>query len=300
MSVFTRPGVLAFFEGSRYRLGVLSLLDEQTCETNTKWRVQLDDGSAVEAVLYRQDSLCISSQVGCAVSCPFCASGAHGFGRQLSADELIAQVVGVRELGRSVARVTVSGVGEPLHNHDNVARCLEWCRGEGLGMSLTTSGGPLDRLRAWMRLPHRGLTISVHAGTEAVRAQMVPRGPKLAPLFETLREEVSMLSGARKRKIALAYLLIEGVNDTEDEVDAFIDLVRPIGAKIHVYSHNAVPTSELHGVSEDRYQVLAGRVREAGLNVRMSSRARTQPNGGCGTLVALRGARVQPPAAPSA
>ncbi len=273
---------------------MLSLLDERICETNTKWRVQLDDGCAVEAVLYRQDSLCISSQVGCAVGCPFCASGAHGFGRQLSADELIAQVVAVRERGRSVARVTVSGVGEPLHNHDNVARCLAWCRSEGLGMSLTTSGGPLDRLRAWMRLPHRGLTISVHAGTEAARARMVPRGPKLAPLFDTLGEELRTLSGARKRKIAAAYLIIEGVNDTEEEVDAFIDLVRPLDVKVHVYSHNAVPTSELHGVSEDRYRALAGRVRAAGMNVRMSSLARTQPNGGCGTLVALRGPRARP------
>ena len=270
---------------------MLSLLDEQVCETNTKWRVQLEDGSAVEAVLYRQDSLCISSQVGCAVGCPFCASGAHGFGRQLSAEELIAQVQAVRARGRTVARVTVSGVGEPLHNHDSVRQCLAWCRGEGLGMSLTTSGGPLERLRAWLKLPHRGLTLSVHAGTEEARARMVPRGPKLGPLFETLGEELGSLSGARKRKIALAYLIIEGVNDTDAEMDAFIDRVRPLGLKIHVYSHNAVPTSKLHGVSEERYRALAGRVRAAGMNVRMSSLARTQPNGGCGTLVALRSAR---------
>ncbi|MGB1699128.1 MAG: radical SAM protein [Nannocystaceae bacterium] len=273
---------------------MLSLLDEQTCDTNTKWRVQLEDGSAVEAVLYRRDSLCISSQVGCAVSCPFCASGAHGLGRQLSADELIAQITEVRSLGRTVARVTVSGVGEPLHNHANVVRCLEWCRGEGLGMSLTTSGGPLPRLREWLQLPHRGLTLSVHAGTEEVRARMVPRAPKLDPLFEVLREEMSMMSGARMRKVALAYLIIEGVNDSEEEMDAFIERVRPLGVKVHVYSHNAVPTSPLHGVSEDRYRALAGRVRAAGLDVRMSSLARTQPNGGCGTLVALRGARAAP------
>ena len=273
---------------------MLSLEDERRCETNVKWRVRLQDGSAVEAVLYRGDSLCISSQVGCAVGCPFCASGAQGFGRQLDRAELIAQVEAVLATGAPVARVTVSGVGEPLHNHDNVAACLAWCRDRGMPMSLTTSGGPLPRLRAWLALPHRGLTLSVHAGTESARARMVPRGPKLGPLFEVLREEIPRLSGARRRKIALAYLLIEGVNDTEAEVDAFIERARPLGVKIHVYSHNAVPTSALQGVAEPRYRDLAGRVRAAGLNVRMSSAARRQPNGGCGTLVALKRPRDRP------
>ena len=271
---------------------MLTLESTTRCDTNVKWRVRLDDGNAVEAVLYRGDSLCISSQVGCAVGCPFCASGAHGFGRQLRVEELIAQIEAVCSTGSRVARVTVSGVGEPLHNHDAVMACLEWCREAGLPMSLTTSGGPLRRLRDWLHAPHRGLTLSIHSGTEPVRARMVPRGPRLGPLFEVLGEVLPTLSGSRRRKIALAYLIIEGINDSDEEMDAFIRLAAPLGVKIHVYSHNAVETSPLHGVSEGRYRELAGRVREAGLNVRMSSAARRQPNGGCGTLVALRRPRA--------
>lgn len=267
---------------------VVTLVDETLAEDNRKWAVALADGARVEAVLYRGDSLCVSSQVGCAVACPFCASGANGLQRPLALDELTGQVEAVLATGAQVARVTVSGVGEPLHNHDNVAAFARWCVAHGLGMSLTTSGGPLRRLREWMALPHRGLTLSVHAGTEPVRARMVPNGPRLDPLFEVLGDELPRLSGSRRRKIALAYLLIEGINDGDDEVDAFIERVAPLGVKLHLYAYNPVPTSPLRGVNEARYGDIAARIKRAGLHVRQSSKSRTRENGGCGTLVALR------------
>ena len=145
-------------------------LAEQTT-FNRRYFVRLRDGSAVEAVLYRGDTLCISSQVGCAVGCMFCASGADGLKRPLSLEELIAQIESVRAEGAQLARVTVSGVGEPLHNAEALSRLLDWCRAERLGMSLTTSGGTPAQLRRWLALPHNGLTLSVHAGTERVRAR---------------------------------------------------------------------------------------------------------------------------------
>jgi len=266
----------------------VSLESERVAEDNRKWAVALADGARVEAVLYRGDSLCISSQVGCAVSCPFCASGANGLQRPLSFEELVGQVEAVVERAPEVVRVTVSGVGEPLHNHENVARLAHWCAAKGLGMSLTTSGGPLARLRQWMSLPHRGLTLSIHAGTEATRAVMVPKGPRLDPLFDALGDEVPRLSRSRRKKIALAYLLIRGINEDDAEVDAFIARVRPLDLKLHLYSYNPVPTSTLRGVDEARYGEIASRLKSAGLQVRQSSRSRTRKNGGCGTLVALR------------
>ncbi len=257
---------------------------------NVRYVVALDDGAEVEAVLYRGDTLCVSSQVGCAVRCPFCASGANGLGRHLTADELGAQValVAARPEGASLARITVSGVGEPLHNLDAVASFLDAMRARRLPPSLTTSGGSAERLRRALALPHNGFTLSVHAGTEPVRARLVPHAPSLAVLFDTLRVALPALSRSRRRKVALAYLLVADENDTDAELDAFASRVGPLDQPVHLYAYNPVPTSSARPVSRVRYEAAWERLREHGLVVRMSSTARIEANGGCGTLVALR------------
>lgn len=254
--------------------------------------MRLADGALVESVLYRGDTLCVSSQVGCAVGCPFCASGAQGFGRNLAIEELTGQLERIASLvieqGHTIVRATVSGVGEPLHNHRAVLDFVSWCRARGIGPSLTTSGGPLSRLREWIHAHHNGLTISVHSGTEEVRARAVPRGPALQDLFDTLYEETARATSSRRKKMALAYLMIAGLNDADEEIDAFIARALPLKLMIHLYDHNPVPTSALHSVGTTRYEAAYQRMTAAGLRVRMSSRARLEANGGCGTLVAVR------------
>lgn len=269
----------------------MELLAEHRAQDNRRFLLGLRDGGRVEAVIYRGDSLCVSAQVGCAVACPFCASGAQGLDRPLSFSELREQV----ELAKSLAepqdpeirRVTVSGVGEPLHNQAAVEELCDWCAQQGLALSITTSGGPLRYLERWVtQIVHRGLTISVHAGSQSVRERMVPKGPALDPLFETLSKSLGSITNARKKKIALAYLVIKDINDHDSEIDAFIQRVRPLGLKTHLYRYNPVPTSDLAGVSMERYYEIADRIRAQGIQVRRSSQARTRANGGCGTLVA--------------
>lgn len=258
--------------------------------SNERLRVHLDDGAVVEAVHYREDSLCVSSQVGCAVGCPFCASGRNGLRRGLSNEELMGQVVGVEARGLKVQRVTVSGVGEPLHNHLAVRAFVEWCRERRVPASFTTSGGPTERLREALHWPHNGIAISVHAGTEATRARTVPRGPSLEALFDCLREEVPKLTRSRCRRLSLAYLLVRDLNDSDAELDAFTERVRDLPVNTHLYAYNEVPGSGLSAVPDERYQAVYQRMKAAGLNVRRSSQARIDTNGGCGTLVMLSGA----------
>lgn len=266
---------------------MLSLLEAHAEGLNRRFVVQLADGASVEAVLYRGDSLCVSCQVGCGVGCPFCASGARGLARPLSLEELSQQVLAVEALGERVARVTVSGVGEPLHNAA-VPSFLRWCRERRIAPSLTTSGGPLARLREAIHLPHNGLTISVHAGTEETRARVVPRGPALAPLFEVLEDEIPRLSRSRQRKIALAYLAVAELNEGDAELDAFVARATPLGLWVHLYAYNPVPTSAHRAVTRERYEAMYRRMSASGLRVRMSCKARVDPNGGCGTLIAAR------------
>jgi 23S rRNA (adenine2503-C2)-methyltransferase len=270
----------------------MQLFEVEASTFNRRFRVELADGAAVEAVHYRGDSLCVSSQVGCAVACPFCASGALGLARPLTSDELWGQVEHVRALGHEVVRVTVSGVGEPLHNHEQVRAFVARCARERIAASLTTSGGPLVRLEQWLTLlAHNGLTISVHAGREQTRARLVPKAPPLEPLFSLLAATAPKLSRGRRKKVALAFLLMAGENDCDEELDAFIARALPLRFPVHLYAYNAVPTSAHRAVSRARYEAVYARMRAAGLLVRMSSKARVEANGGCGTLVALRAAR---------
>jgi 23S rRNA (adenine2503-C2)-methyltransferase len=262
---------------------------EHASAWNRRFAVRLADGAEVEAVLYRGDTLCISSQVGCAVRCPFCASGADGLARSLDASEMIAQVLAVEARGVALRGVTVSGIGEPLHNAARVADVIAWCHARGTPASLTTSGGPVARLGEYLReVPHRGLTISVHAGRDATRARLVPHGPALDPLFATLYSALPSLSRRRRKRTALAYLLLAGENDDPEELDAFAERARPLDLPVHLYAHNAVATSAMRGVGRAEYELAYARLAAHGLRVRMSSRARLEANGGCGTLVALR------------
>lgn len=267
----------------------MRVAEVQCGQWNRRFGVELDDGARVECVLYRGDSLCVSSQVGCAVGCPFCASGAGGLARNLSAEELIGQLEQVCALGHSPRRLTISGVGEPLHNLAAVRALIDHCQPRGLGVSLTSSGGDAKKLGEALRLPHNGLTLSVHAGTEAVRAHLVPRGPSLEQLFGWLERELETLGSNRRKKLALAYLLLEAQNDAESELDAFAARVTPLGLRVHLYAHNPVASSAMGGVSRAAYERAFARLRAAGLRVSMSSKARLELNGGCGTLLALRG-----------
>jgi 23S rRNA (adenine2503-C2)-methyltransferase len=260
---------------------VLTVVSEEISSSNRRLVLRLPDASLIESVVYRGDTLCVSTQVGCAVRCPFCASGANGLGRSLSLEEMIAQV----ELVPGVMGVTMSGIGEPLHN-PACEGFLDWARSRRLRVTLTTSGGTTSRLRAWLTAAHHGLTISIHAGTEAVRARAVPNGPSLHEIFSTLREVVPTLTRTRRKKTALAYLVVDGLNDSDDEVDAFIERALPIGIFVHLYGYNPVPTSE-HRPST-RFSDIHARMQRAGLVVRRSSQARLESNGGCGTLVALK------------
>jgi 23S rRNA (adenine2503-C2)-methyltransferase len=259
---------------------------EQKSEFNRRFGLRLADGARVEAVLYRGDTLCVSTQVGCSVGCPFCASGAQGLARSLKLPELMGQIELVRGRGHEVKRVTLSGVGEPLLN-PACAEFVHACRAERVPPSVTTSGGAAELLRRWLHLPHNGLTLSVHAGTEEARARLVPGAPDLATLFDVLLEELPELSRSRRKKITLAYLLLVGENDSDEEIDAFAARAASCGLDVQLYSQNAVAHSSLRSPREARVDAIKLRLEAAGLRVRRSSKARREANGGCGTLLAL-------------
>ena len=264
----------------------MRLVPTQTSAFNQRFAVELDDGAVVESVVYRGHTLCVSCQVGCAVRCPFCASGRPGLVRNLAYDEMVEQVELARVPAPALRRVTVSGVGEPLHNFEAVRAFVDFCRQQRLAPSVTTSGGPTAKLRDLFGLPHNGLTISMHAGTEATRRRLVPHGPTLAALVEVVEQQFAKLSRSKQRCVSLAYLLLSGVNDDDGEVEAFAGMVAPLSVSVYLYRLNHVAGSAFLPANDARYQAVYDAWKAQGIEVRRSSLARVENNGGCGTLVA--------------
>jgi 23S rRNA (adenine2503-C2)-methyltransferase len=224
-------------------------------DTTRKFLLKLQDGRYVETVLipanpalYGGDSdrrtLCVSSQVGCAYDCKFCASGLAGFTRNLTAAEIVEQIVQVEAYaGERVDNLVFMGMGEPLANYSNVTKAIEILNAEwgiGIGarhMTVSTSGlAPQIRKLADFPLQIR-LAISLHGASDDVRSQIMPVNQKhpLAELFEALQYWRSK----RKQHITLEYILIEGVNDmleqaqwtrpSEEQQDAFRDVLLAAG-----------------------------------------------------------------------
>ncbi|MFA9433013.1 23S rRNA (adenine(2503)-C(2))-methyltransferase RlmN [Egicoccus sp. AB-alg2] len=211
---------------------------------SAKYLFGLADGNAIEAVRIRRRTgvtACVSSQVGCAFGCTFCASGRLGLRRQLRSGEIVQQVL---ELGRDVNRLVFMGIGEPLHNYDEVLRAIRVLR-DRRGLGLRTSGvtissiGLPNRLRR-LREEHLAinLTISLHATTDEVRHQLIP-GARAFSIDDVVTTSQAWATRHR-RPVTYVYLLLPGVNDTRDDADRLVRWFRHRHARVNLMRWNPV------------------------------------------------------------
>ncbi len=225
-------------------------------DTTQKFLFKLGDGSLIEAVLIpaspalygeRSDrrTICISSQVGCAYGCKFCASGLDGFSRNLHAGEIVDQFLRVEELsGERINNIVFMGMGEPLANYDNLIRAItilnaSW--GIGLGarhMTVSTSGlAPMIRKLAEQPLQIR-LAISLHGATDEVRQQIMPVNRKY-PLAELL-DACEYYDSKKTQRITFEFILIEGINDSLEQAAVLARITKRLGAKVNCIPYNKV------------------------------------------------------------
>ncbi|BCR04581.1 radical SAM protein [Desulfuromonas versatilis] len=259
---------------------------------NDKFPVRLADGHEVESVYYGSGTLCISSQAGCAVGCPFCASGKSGLLRNLSVEEMQLQVDEAGRRGHRPRRITLSGIGEPLHNPAAVARFITLSATEGLPVSLTTTGHPLARLEEFLHLPHNGLMLSLHAGSSALHRRLVPHGADFEELWAVLERHWPLLSRRRRRKLGVNFLLLAGVNDGSAELQTLAERLRTFPElTLHLLTCNPVPASPFASPPDEAVAEIHARLAGQGINVRRPNPWRVRLEGGCGTLLLRRGAR---------
>lgn len=239
-------------------------------DTTRKFLLKLHDGRYVETVLIPANpalyggksdrrTLCVSSQVGCAYDCKFCASGLAGFTRNLTAAEIVEQIVQVEAYtGERVDNLVFMGMGEPLANFSNLVRAIEilnadW--GIGIGarhMTVSTSGlAPQIHKLADFPLQIR-LAISLHGASDLVRDQIMPVNRKypLAELFEALEA----WNAKRKQFLTFEFILIEDVNDSLEQARLLAKRARSVNAKVNLIPYNTVEGLPWKRPSEQRQE----------------------------------------------
>ncbi len=269
-------------------------------DTTQKYLFRLHDGRYVESVLIQANAgrdgtrsdrrtLCVSSQVGCAYACQFCASGLAGFARNLRPDEIVEQVLQAeKHSGGEVDNLVFMGMGEPLANFTNVTRAIRILQADwGLNIgarriTVSTSGlAPQIKKLATFDIPVR-LALSLHGATDEVRDKIMPVNKKY-PLA-VLCEALDYFRQHRKQRITFEYILIDGINDSLDDAAALIKLARRMDAKVNLIPYNTVEGLTWNRPSEERIDSFSAALDRAGIPATVRREKGHDIDAACGQL----------------
>jgi 23S rRNA (adenine2503-C2)-methyltransferase len=274
------------------------LSEQLSVDGTTKWLIGFGGGNAVETVFIpepNRGTLCISSQVGCALNCTFCATGAQGFNRNLSTGEIIGQVwLAAQALGhqrngkRRITNVVLMGMGEPLLNFDAVVSAMSLMRDDlGFGfaarrVTLSTAGlvPGIDRLRDTIDV---ALAVSLHAPEDALRETLVPLNRKY-PIKELMRSCADYVSDKHKRSITFEYTLIDGVNDHPEHARKLVKLLRRLPSKLNLIPFNPFPGTRYRCSPEARIRAFQEIVMAGGLIATVRKTRGDDIDAACGQL----------------
>ena len=283
MSSIARPLQQRLAE--RFVVGRPSVATEQTSEDETrKWLFRFRDGQEAETVYIpdrREDrgAVCISSQVGCTLSCRFCHTGTQRLVRNLGAAEIVGQFMAARDaygewpsprgdVPRFLSTIVLMGMGEPLYNYENVLRAMRIAMDpEGIGLSrrritLSTSGvvPMMDRCGAELGV---NLAVSLHAVRDDLRDEIVPLNRKY-PIAELIAACRRYPGASNARRITFEYIMLRGVNDSEAEARELVRLIAGIPAKVNLIPFNPWPGSDYRPSGREALERFAAVVQDAG------------------------------------
>jgi 23S rRNA (adenine2503-C2)-methyltransferase len=301
---------------------VKALHTRHSTDTTEKFLFRLQDGALIETVLIPatpgltdtsdRHTLCISTQVGCAYACKFCASGLDGFKRNLTVGEIVDQIVAVQRLVRKeensttrtttsamdssdarsssfrINNVVVMGMGEPLANFENLMRALEiinapWGLGIGARKITVSTVGLAPQIRHLAEHPLQiRLAVSLHGATDEVRAKIMPVSRKYS--LDELLGACELYHNKRGRMMTLEYILIDGVNDSLDQAHKLAGIARRLHAKVNLIPYNPVEGLPWQRPSRDRQKAFQHVMREAGIHATLRNEKGTDIAAACGQL----------------
>ena len=270
---------------------------QDASDGTVKILLEMEDGAKVESVLMPYnygDAICVSSQVGCNMSCAFCASGLHRRTRNLTAAEMIGEVLVMNQLlaewGRHVTHIVVMGTGEPFDNYDNVMDFIRIANDQagleiGARHITVSTCGLVDGIRKY---GHEGiqinLAISLHAPNDAIRNQLMPisRAYPMDKLMEAIKDYESNAN----RRVTFEYIMLAGLNDSLAHADDLADLIHRYGifAYVNLIPYNEVVEKPYKRSSFSAIKAFADRLMKRGINTTVRKEFGTDIDAACGQL----------------
>ncbi len=271
------------------------VVEQKATDGTFKWVMQMHCGNRVETVFIPEENrgtLCISSQVGCALACSFCSTAQQGFNRNLSTAEIVGQLyVAQRRLGKAqrITNVVMMGMGEPLLNFDNVVAAVNLMMDDfayGLSkrrVTISTSGV----VPAMYKLAQEcdvSMAVSLHAPTDELRDQLVPINQKY-PLVELLAACREYVQSAPRRFITFEYVMLDGVNDSPADARALIKLLHDVPCKMNLIPFNPFPNTRYSCSSAAAIERFKSILHKAGLVTTVRKTRGDDIDAACGQLV---------------
>jgi len=234
--------------------GLTIVADQSSADGSRKWLFELADGNRIESVYIPESeraTLCISSQVGCALNCSFCSTARQGFNRNLTCAEIIGQLWTVNRLlggddSRPVSNVVFMGMGEPLLNFDNVVRATHLMQDDfayALSKRRVTlsTAGIVPGLQRLTEVTDISLALSLHAADDELRSKLVPLNQKYA--IREVLQACKNYVGEGRRRLTVEYVMLDGVNDSDEQARALAKLLRHVPSKVNLIPFNPFPAT---------------------------------------------------------
>ncbi|PHR94737.1 MAG: radical SAM protein [Blastopirellula sp.] len=264
----------------------------------SKLLFQTQDGYRIESVILRvmtgRTSLCISSQIGCAANCDFCATGKMGIAKQLTSVQILDQIVQANQIllkeDRKVRNIVFMGMGEPLHNEDEVSAAIAQLI-DPYGFAHTprrvlvsTVGIPDAMIRFANRFPQVNMALSLHSAVQATRESIIPLAAKHS--LAEIRAALVEIDKLQKQPLMIEYLMLHGVNDSEAECDALHEFLKGLKVHINLIPYNAIEDApHLTGTAKAGQESFSTRLKQLGHTVTIRYSLGADIAAACGQLV---------------
>jgi len=270
---------------------VEQLASDGTC----KWALQTSCGNRIETVFIPEEgrgTLCVSSQIGCALACSFCSTAQQGFNRNLTTAEIIGQlVVAQKRIGpeKRITNVVMMGMGEPLLNFDNVIAAMNLMMDDfafGLSKRRVTisTSGVVPAMYRLTEVCDVSLAVSLHAVTDELRDELVPINKKypLKELMEACRENAKL---APRRTVTFEYVMLDGINDSMQDAKGLLKLLKTVPAKINLIPFNPFPNSPYRCSNTETINRFKTFLNDAGIVTTVRKTRGEDIDAACGQLV---------------
>ena len=269
------------------------IFEQPALDGTRKWVIELADGQRIETVYIPDDgrsTICVSSQVGCALDCSFCSTAQQGFNRNLSVAEIIGQVwIAARELGAPPSNIVMMGMGEPLANFDAVVTAMNIMQDDLAYMvskyrvTISTSG-IVPALNKLKELCDISLAVSLHAPDNVLRDELVPINKKY-PLEELIPACREFVRGDKRRKVTWEYVMLDGVNDSLAHAKALIRLLEGTPSKVNLIPFNPFPGTSYQVSPPERVEAFRQRLKRSGIIATTRKTRGDDIDAACGQLV---------------